>query len=180
MVKLLELCFFTGGQRPHELIASKWQAVNWEQKTLLITVDVSKTKVEHLIPLTDTAYSILQQLKAASGTGTFIFPKGQAPEATEHARTDSFAKAVTRYINYSNNRKFVPRDIRRTVKTVMGELGVSKHTRDKLQNHALQDVSSRHYDRYEYMKEKRAALVLWESKLTGKSADIIELKSYTY
>ncbi|HHC6764144.1 TPA: integrase, partial [Vibrio parahaemolyticus] len=38
--------------------------------------------------------------------------------------------------------------------------------RDRLQNHALNDVSSKHYDRYEYLAEKRNALELWESKLS--------------
>jgi hypothetical protein len=47
----------------------------------------------------------------------------------------------------------------------MGELGVSKLTRDRLQNHALQDVSAKHYDRYDYIKEKREALQLWQEHL---------------
>lgn len=33
--------------------------------------------------------------------------------------------------------------------------------RDRLQNHAMSDVSSRHYDRYEYIQEKRAAVAVW-------------------
>lgn len=44
----------------------------------------------------------------------------------------------------------------------MGELGTSKHIRDRLHNHVLQDVSSKHYDRYEYEAEKRIALTSWE------------------
>lgn len=47
----------------------------------------------------------------------------------------------------------------------MGELGIAKDLRDRLQNHALNDVSSKHYDRYEYLPEKRRALELWERRL---------------
>ena len=57
--------------------------------------------------------------------------------------------------------KFVPRDLRRTFKTLTGKAGISKEIRDRLQNHALQDVSSLHYDRYDYLKEKRAAMDIW-------------------
>ena len=57
--------------------------------------------------------------------------------------------------------KFVPRDLRRTVKTRMGELGIAKDVRDRLQNHAAMDVSAKHYDRYDYMAEKRAAAERW-------------------
>lgn len=34
--------------------------------------------------------------------------------------------------------------------------------RDRLQNHARVDVSSRHYDRYSYMDEKREAMDIWD------------------
>jgi len=41
------------------------------------------------------------------------------------------------------------RDLRRTWKTLAGKAGVSKEIRDRIQNHALQDVSSKAYDRWE-------------------------------
>ena len=45
------------------------------------------------------------------------------------------------------------------------EIGISKEIRDRIQNHALQDVSSRHYDRYEYLEEKRQAVKVWNDYL---------------
>jgi hypothetical protein len=47
----------------------------------------------------------------------------------------------------------------------MGEAGISKEIRDRIQNHALNDVSSKHYDRYDYLTEKRRALEIWEDRL---------------
>ena len=46
-----------------------------------------------------------------------------------------------------------------------GKAGLSKAIRDRLQNHALTDVSSVHYDRYDYLKEKREAMNAWDSYL---------------
>jgi hypothetical protein len=43
--------------------------------------------------------------------------------------------------------------------------------RDRIQNHALNDVSSKHYDRYEYLPEKRRALEAWEQRLNGSDQD---------
>jgi len=37
--------------------------------------------------------------------------------------------------------------------------------RDRLQNHALQDVSSKSYDRWNYMPQKRAAMKKWDAYL---------------
>jgi hypothetical protein len=39
------------------------------------------------------------------------------------------------------------RDLRRTWKTLAGQAGLSKEIRDRLQNHTLQDVSSKGDDR---------------------------------
>ena len=55
------------------------------------------------------------------------------------------------------------RDLRRTWKTLAGQAGLSKEIRDRLQNHTLQDVSSKSYDRWNYMPEKRAAMKKWDA-----------------
>jgi hypothetical protein len=52
--------------------------------------------------------------------------------------------------------------LRRTFKTLAGKAGVSKEIRDRLQNHALQDVSSKNYDGWNYMPEKRAGMPRWD------------------
>lgn len=166
---LILLCFFTGGQRPYELVASKWEAIDWEQKTLLITPDISKNKRPHLLPLTDSALDILRKQRL-NNDSEFIFP--HRLDDTKHMRTDSLSQAIDRYRTSTPQIKpFTARDLRRTCKTLMGELGISKSIRDRLQNHALNDVSSKHYDRYEYLPEKRRALEAWEQKLNLQLVD---------
>jgi hypothetical protein len=61
---------------------------------------------------------------------------------------------------------WTPKDLRRTVKTRMGEIGIPKSIRDRVQNHALVDISTKHYDRYDYLPEKREALETWCARLT--------------
>jgi integrase len=162
---LIQLCFYTGGQRPYELAATQWDCIDLENKTLLIKAEISKNKKPHLIPLTDSAITILKMQREVKRDSLFIFPHRFDPE--QHIRLDSLSQSITRYRDATEIRSFIPRDIRRTCKTLMGELGISKSIRDRLQNHALQDVSSKHYDRYEYMPEKRIALESWERQLNN-------------
>ena len=61
--------------------------------------------------------------------------------------------------------RFTPRDLRRTIKTRLSEVGVLKEVRDRVQNHALHDVASKHYDRFDYLPDKRAALEGWQWEL---------------
>jgi integrase len=76
-----------------------------------------------------------------------------------------FSLAITRLLTTVSIAKFVPRDLRRTFKTLTGKAGISKEVRDRLQNHALTDVSSLHYDKYDYLKEKREAMDIWNDYL---------------
>lgn len=161
VVMLLTLCFHTAGQRPYELVSSRWDAVDWDNRILEITPEVSKTRNAHFVPLSDSAIAALKILKMDESGSEYIFAHRTDPG--KHYLTQSFAHALRAFIAKSGFRHFVPRDIRRTAKTLMGEIGISKEVRDKLQNHSLQDVSSKHYDRYDYMKEKREAIELWES-----------------
>lgn len=58
-----------------------------------------------------------------------------------------------------------PHDLRRTVETRLASLGVAKEYRDAVLNHAAGDVGSRHYNKHDYLPEKRAALTRWNDAL---------------
>ena len=59
-------------------------------------------------------------------------------------------------------------DLRRTVETRLAEAGVSLEIRAQLQSHGLGGVQSRHYDRADYLVQKREALQIL-ARLIGAS-----------
>jgi integrase len=126
-------------------------------------LDWRKTKNgrQHSIPLPTQALSILDGL-VVNRHGLF-FPHGRRPD--EPATIYSPPKVIYHYAEDTGAAPFTARDFRRTWKTLTGAAGLSKDIRDRLQNHARQDVSSRHYDRYEYLQEKRAAMATWSAYL---------------
>lgn len=118
LVMLLSFCIHTAGQRPYELVASKWTAIDWDNKVLEIIPAVSKTGNAHYVPLTNSAINLLTMLKAANTDSDYIFSHRTDP--TKHYPTQSFAHSLRKFILSSGIRKFVARDIRRTAKTLMG------------------------------------------------------------
>lgn len=80
-------------------------------------------------------------------------------------KSDLLTDNIERYCEQKNVDSFIPRDFRRTFKTLGGQLKITKEIRDRIQHHALHDVSSVHYDRYDYNEEKLEALLKWENKL---------------
>jgi integrase len=59
---------------------------------------------------------------------------------------------------------FSMRDLRRTAETHMAALGISSDVRAQIQSHGLGGIQARHYDRHDYMPEKRAALEQWSRR----------------
>jgi len=65
---------------------------------------------------------------------------------------------------------FTTRDLRRTFKTLCGQLSLSKEIRDRVQSHKVQDTSSQNYDRFDYADQKRQCLEAWCATLTQAPA----------
>ncbi len=63
------------------------------------------------------------------------------------------------------NEHFTPQDLRRTLRTRLAEQGVSDIIAERILGHKLQGLLAV-YNRYDYEKEKRQALALWEQRLS--------------
>ena len=169
--QVVRLCFYLGGQRPHEVVTIKWSNINFAQRTVLITEAFQKTKKNHMVPLTESAIKILEEIReqTSSTNSPFVFYK--KTNTDEHMPTNTIAQALITYKKVTKVRSFVARDFRRTVKTLGGEIKISKEYRDRIQGHAINDVSGRHYDMYEYIDEKRSGLEKWEEALNSRLND---------
>jgi integrase len=161
----------TTGQRVEEVLHATWGEFDRQQLVWIIPGERRKTRGKtsepHIIPLTALHLELLDAIKAVTQHSVYLFPArgGQAPR-----RYDSLTNAVRGFIESSGMTSFSPRDSRRTFKTIAGSLGISLELRNRLQGHAMTDVGSVHYDRYDYLTEKRMAMQAWVEGL----ADIIK------
>lgn len=159
---LLQLCIFSAGQRPWEIMTNMRD--NWDKKgkTLTVPPHISKNKDFHVIPLSNTAMKILEKQEEDRPNSSFLFP-GRDKE--KHLLTTEYGKQLSKFCMLTGFEKFTPRDIRRTFKTLAGDMGISSDMRDRLQNHKKPGVSTKHYDRYDYLREKREIIDQWEARL---------------
>jgi len=159
---------FTTGQQLGEIIRVRWRDIDFDDQLMTIPASVSKNKIEHIVPLEDLSWAVIEDMKEITGDYEYLFPsshKGTFKDG-KHICSTTISKVIREYTTeHKKVRKFIARDIRRTVKTLMGKAGIDKAIRDRVQNHSLQDVSSKHYDRYDYLREKRQALKVWNDYL---------------
>ena len=162
---LLKIMICTG-YHPAELMRLTIQDIQAEDKAIYMTK--TKSGMPNLIPLNRFAWSEIQCLIANTDSSGLLFPSRVSnPKGDIYSRVSVLSNQVANMRPHLPIEAFTPRDIRRTVKTLMGKAGITKEMRDRIQNHAVSDVSGKHYDQYEYMPEKRAAMKTWERWLAN-------------
>jgi integrase len=149
------------GQRVDEI--ARLRAGQWDAEDRLLDWSRTKNGNPHAIPLPEIAVELLNDIEPNAEGWFFPSPTDPMLPVT--------AGALHSFIWRQRQRGVIPivtnRDLRRTWKTLAGKAGISKDIRDRIQNHALGDVSSRHYDRWSYMPEKRAAMNKWDAYVRG-------------
>jgi len=163
MGKVLRLILASSGQRVEEVLRANWREFDFKKGLWAIPPSRTKNRKRwHIVPLSPLMVEELEALESYQAGKGLLFPglKSKSP-----IRTDSLGQALRRFCAGYDGVSFTARDLRRTVKTLMGWLRVPKEDRDRLQGHAMTDVSSKHYDRYDYLAEKREAMNIWEDYL---------------
>ena len=150
------------GQRVEEVLHATWDEFDFGKRLWTIPGERRKTRGKtsepHLVPLTGLHIQILKDIEQTTQDPRFLFP---ARGTGGPRRYDSLTKSVTVFVKNSGTPSFSARDLRRTFKTLAGSMGIPLEMRNRLQGHALVDVGSVYYDRYDYLDQKREAMEQW-------------------
>lgn len=173
----LMLALLAGGQRMAQLLRTRVGDWDADQRVLRLWDNKGKRNSarEHLLPLGDRAGKLVDALcEQAKEKAVKAAQEDQRPDpnpslwlsvggATVVPSTPG--KRVVEIARAMGGESFDLRDIRRTVETQLAGLGISRDVRAQLLSHGLSGVQSVHYDRHDYLQEKRAALQTWEQHL---------------
>ena len=123
-----------------EIVGNKWT----------IPADKFKTKITHVVPLVDTALETLSEIPN--------------PDDNDNYFTFGDCLDLVKVLSDLGVPNAQPKDIQRTVRTRLSELGVAQDACERLQGHALPGIRAV-YDRCEFFEAKLNALRLWETEL---------------
>lgn len=163
------------GVRSGELLQATWEEVDFDAATWTIPVAHQKLtrKQEHAarpwtVPLSPSALELFRELEglAKSLRSRYVM-------ASLHAQGEAITEKA---LNHAMRRLFVgpkaplhfagerptPHDLRRTMRTHLGDLGIPFHVAERCLNHSLGKVADI-YDRSDYLAERRAALEKWSA-----------------
>jgi integrase len=152
------------GVRVSEAAGARWREFDLSKRLWVIPRERFKSDAEHLVPLSDDAVALLEDLpKFQKGDHLFTTTEGEKP-------VGGFSKAKARLDNLmtaelcSKPQPFVIHDVRRTVRTRLSELKVEERVAEMVIGHGKKGLS-RIYDQHEYLDEMRGALQLWAARL---------------
>lgn len=149
------------GQRSGEIVGAEWSEI--DRTAALWTIPGAKAKngITHMVPLSALALRLLDEIDSLSHGSIWVFP---ADRGSGHRTRPALSRALLRNAGHIGIEAFTPHDLRRTVRTQLGKLGVAPHIAERVINHTETKIVKT-YDRYRYDREKRAALDAWARHL---------------
>lgn len=173
IVKILML----NAQRKNEIARLDTSWVN-DDETILFPSDVTKNKRPHLLPIGSTVAGLLPTVHFDRSKNSALFFPARGTTDRPFSGWSKCKRDLDKAIGARCVENGLPdwpklnpwtlHDLRRTASTMWAEIGIPQHINDKLLNHVTgskQSRVARIYNRYEYLAEKRDALLLWEKRV---------------
>jgi integrase len=151
------------GQRRTETALMAWPDVDLEQAVWTVPPAITKSGRPHKIPLPRQAVAILHKHKRAAKSD-LVFPGRRNQPMTGWSKRLPAVYALT---TAAGMRRWTLHDLRRTVRTGLGQLGVNPVVAELLIDHAISDDLRAIYDRAEYWPQRIEAAQRWADHVAG-------------
>ncbi len=176
--RALQLVVATGGQRVREVVEASVGEFNLKDRVWTIPATRTKNSREHQVPLTERAIELIEK-QMEKNKSSFLFP--HALDETRVMTFPALGRAVRRYCEKTETEHWTPRDIRRTVRTMLAEAGEPDHRLDYHFNHGTSiGVGQKHYDRSSRLVDKTRTMLAWDKVLAkaldGEAGKVVPLR----
>ena len=142
--------------RKSELIAAKWFEIDFDKRLWSIPGTRMKMDRPHLVPLSDHALAMFEELKQLASGSEYVFPSPSSLRKPIHETT---LNAAIRGLDFEIQ-DFVIHDFRRTASTLLNEMGFNPDWTEKALAHEQQGVRGV-YNRAKYLEQRREMLQHW-------------------
>lgn len=155
------------GQRVQEVLRIEAHEVDLDAMVWNMPAHKTKGKKKpHTVPLPAIAKSVLAQLLSVHRRG-LLMPGRKGGMMEHQVINKALGRWQTGLDKKAKMEAFQTRDLRRTWKSRAADAGVDRFTRDLIQQHAMGDTGSKHYDRADYLGQTRDAMVKWNDWLVS-------------
>jgi integrase len=176
-----KLMLLTGARRS-EISDLKKANVLVERGTpfIMLRSEDAKNDQYHVIPLSPAASAQLEIARSLSGTSPWFFPANGKADAENpisgfthrHNRITETTQTIAHFESTGTLPHWTLHDFRRTMRTFMSKVPVSKHIAESIISHSGgKSRLDATYDLYEYFDEKTDALTKWSEWVDSITID---------
>lgn len=157
------------GVRISEALGTAKSEIDIKARTWTIPAIRTKSDREHKLPLSPWAVTILQAAIERAGRSPWLFP---SPVDDGPIRSASGRRAVlrlrARLAGETAEAQLAgvgTHDLRRTLATGLGNMGVADEVIERVLNHAPRSVAGKHYNHAKHFEPMRRALEAWADRV---------------
>jgi integrase len=173
--RIVKLLLLTGGRRD-EIAALRWDEIDLETGLLTLPAERVKNRRTFTLTLPGLALNILRSVARRDGPCVFGDPRhGFTGWSAAKRKLDTRLAAAGTPLPH-----WTVHDLRRSMRTGLGRLGVPPHIAELAINHVKSGIVAV-YDRYTYESEVAAALAQWAEHVMaiveGRKSKVVPLRA---
>jgi integrase len=146
--------------RPGELRRAEWQSVDLDRGEWRYTI--TKTKTDHIVPLSRQAVEILRELHPLTGYGKYAFPSARS---NKRPMSDNAILVAMRAMEIRKE-EMTGHGFRAAARTILDEvLKVRVDLIEHQLGHRVKDPNGRAYNRTSFLPERKRMMQQWADYL---------------
>jgi len=157
--------------RPSELRRAKWADIDLDNA--IWAYRVSKTKTDHIVPLSKQAVNILKQIYPLSGHREFVFQGGHDPQKP---MSESAINAALKRMGYDTKTQITGHGFRAMARTLLHErLNIDPAIIEHQLAHKVPDALGSAYNRTKFLEQRQSMMQTWADYLDELKAGALVL-----
>jgi integrase len=146
--------------RPGELRKAEWNDIDFENSEWKYLV--TKTKTEHIVPLSSQALKILNDIKILTGSGRYVFPNARSDK---RPMTENAVLGAMRRLEIPKD-EMCGHGFRAMARTILDEvLDYPAYIIEHQLAHSVKDPNGRAYNRTAHLDQRRKMMQCWSNFL---------------
>ena len=140
---------------------AEWSEINTDAAEWRIPAAKMKMRVQHIVPLSQQALAVLEELRPLTGLGRYVFP---SERTTERPMSENTVTAALRRLGYTKE-EMTGHGFRSMASTLLNELGWNRDAIERQLAHAERNNVRAAYNFAEFLPERRRMMQAWANNL---------------
>lgn len=168
-LKLAPLVFV----RPGELRQAEWSEIDIDKAEWRIPAEKMKMNAPHIVPLSDQAISVLEEIMPVTGRDKYVFPSNRT---ITRPMSDNTINAALRRLSYGKD-EMTGHGFRSMASTLLNEQGWDRDAIERQLAHSERDGVRAAYNYAEYLPKRKEMMQSWADYLDrlATGADVVSI-----